>query len=81
MSENNILQFDISMNDRFRVHILNSGDDLSHDHRCGFLWKWTIFLKKLVKLPIRSKLLEQIHILLITEKIIESNQIWMGEIW
>jgi len=37
MSENNILQFDISMNDRFRVHILNSGDDLSHDHRCGFL--------------------------------------------
>ena len=75
MTKNDILQFDVTMNNLSLVHIVNSLNDLPHQDRCRFLAKMMTFLKQIVKMTITSQFQEKIDILLITEEIVKFNEI------
>lgn len=67
------------MQDRMRMHVLHSFDDLANDDSHAFLWKSALFLHEIKEMAVWAELNEEVDIVTIIEEIVEFHDVWMVE--
>lgn len=77
MRHNDVLEFDISMNDIFFMHIIDSFNDLPRDYGGRLFTKIFIRLQKLKEMSIASQFQKKINVLFISKEVIKLDKIRM----
>ena len=73
--QHDIFQFYIAMNYFFFVHVVDAFGYFSYNNWRGLFGKRVTFFKKIIKMSVTCQLKKQIYVLLITEEIVEFDQV------
>lgn len=72
-----ILRFDVSVHYIFFVHVKNGWQDLLHDLRCLFLWKYFIFFYSMKKVTSLTKLHDKYKLFFPLKNFKQFDDVWM----